>query len=153
MGSQQKSFRGQHERLVFCACYSFCGYYFSTYTILKQITNDTISYLHHVVSLLPSPVLLMSQKIQREGCSARQTREICEMKRYHGPGGRASHWLNMRLSKEENLKLISRTGREKIMRGDTYKHEELKKKRKNWFYKRGEALLLTIPASSLNTQL
>lgn len=153
MGSQHKSFRGQNEKLVFCACYSFCGHYFSTYTILKQITTDTISYLHHAVSLLPSPVLLVSQKIQREGCSARKAREICEMKRYHGPGGRASHWLNMRLSKEKNLKMVSRTGQEKIMRGDTYKHEELKKKERTGFI-RGEKLccwLFLHPV--LNTQL
>lgn len=118
------------------------------YTVLKQITNDTISYLHHVVCLLPSPVVLVSQKIQREGQSARKVRHICEMKRYHGTAGGVSHWLNTRLPKEENLKKVSRTGQEKIMRGDMYKHEELKMKRKNWLYKKGEALLLTTTASS-----
>lgn len=44
--------------------------------------------------------------------------------------------------------MVSRTGQEKVMRRDTYKREELKKKRKNWFYKREEALLLTTPAYS-----
>jgi len=87
MDSQQESFRGQHGRIVFCACYCCCRYY----TVLKQITNDTISYLHHVVSLFPSPVLLVSQKIQKEGQSARKMREISEIKRYHGTDGRASH--------------------------------------------------------------
>lgn len=116
------------------------------YTILKQITNDIIFYLYHVVSSLPSPVVLVSKKIQREGQSAREARQICEIKRYHGTGGRAIHWLNMRLSKEESLQMVSRT--EKIMRRDTYKHEKLKKKINNSFYKRREGLLLTTPASS-----
>lgn len=57
----------------------------------SQADNDTNSYLHHVVFLLPPSVLPVSQKIQRKGQSARKVRETCEMKRYHGTGGKASH--------------------------------------------------------------
>lgn len=68
-------------------------------------------------------------------------RETSEMNRHRGIG------LNMRLSKEKTRKLASRTGQEKIMGGDTYKHEE---EEKDWFYKREDALLLTAPASAPN---
>lgn len=75
----------------------------------------------------------MSQQIQREGQRVRKVRNICEMKRCHGAGEGPSHRLNTGLPQEGDLKVVGRTGRAKVMRGDTCKCEELKEKRKNWF--------------------
>lgn len=36
-----------------------------------QAENDTVSHLHHVVPIFPSPVLLVPQKIPREGQSGK----------------------------------------------------------------------------------
>lgn len=119
-------------------------------TLLHILHTQADNKWHNLLSssccIPPSLPCSCVKKIQREGQSARKVRQICGIKRYHGTGGRAICWLNMRLSKEESLKMVSRT--EKIMRRDTYKHEELKKKINNSFYKRREGLLLTNPASN-----